>query len=186
MKKSLSGFDLPASSIPPPTLEHLPSLEWLRAKEWPCLVGPPAQAKATSSSPPGTRPAMLVTRSATPPRPSSSGRSTGLADTSVDKVYESALPADAVIVSQVGFAPLDDTGPQLLFRFVAAANQRGAVASAGHWRFEEWGRFLPNETTAVSCSTVCCTTASWLSPTGSCSGCERRARQEKGPKAKAS
>jgi hypothetical protein len=41
-------------------------------------------------------------------------------------------------------------GPQLLFRFVAAANQRGAVATAGHWRFEEWGGFLPNETAAVS------------------------------------
>ena len=37
-----------------------------------------------------------------------------------------------------------------MFRFVAAANQRGAVATAGHWRFEEWGGFLPNETAAVS------------------------------------
>lgn len=42
----------------------------------------------------------------------------------------------------------DDTGAQLLFRFVAAANGRRIVAIASHWPFEEWGRFLPNETTA--------------------------------------
>ena len=51
------------------------------------------------------------------------------------------------MIDEVGFAPLDDTGAQLLFRFVAAAYERRAVAIASHWPFEEWGRFLPNETT---------------------------------------
>ena len=74
----------------------------------------------------------------------------GLADNSVGKVVESVLRADAVIVDEVGFAPPDDTDAQLLFRFVAAAYERHALAIASHWPFEDWGRFLPNETTAVS------------------------------------
>ena len=37
-----------------------------------------------------------------------------------------------------------------MFRFVAAAYERRALAVASHWPFEQWGHFLPNETTAVS------------------------------------
>jgi DNA replication protein DnaC len=74
----------------------------------------------------------------------------GLADNSVGKVIESILRADVVICDEVGFAPLDDTGAQLLFRFVAAAYERRSLAIASHWPFEQWGHFLPNETTAVS------------------------------------
>lgn len=46
--------------------------------------------------------------------------------------------------------PLDSTGSQLLFRLVAAAYERRSLAIASHWLFEEWGRFLPNHSTAVS------------------------------------
>ena len=53
----------------------------------------------------------------------------GLADNSVGKVIDSVLRADAVVIDEMGFAPLDDTGAQLLFRFVAAAYERRA---AGH------------------------------------------------------
>ena len=49
-----------------------------------------------------------------------------------------------------GFAPLDDTGAQLLFRFIAAAYERRSIALASHWAFDQWGRFLPEHTTAVS------------------------------------
>jgi DNA replication protein DnaC len=45
----------------------------------------------------------------------------GLADNSVGKLIENMLRNDLVIVDELGFAPLDDTGAQLLFRFVAAA-----------------------------------------------------------------
>ena len=41
-------------------------------------------------------------------------------------------------------------GTQLLFRFVAAAYERRSLGVASHWPFEEWGRFLPVQTTAVS------------------------------------
>ena len=53
-------------------------------------------------------------------------------------------------VDELGFAPLDDTGAQLLFRFVAAAYERRSLGIGSHWPFESWGRFLPEHTTAVS------------------------------------
>src|SRR6266702_3826956 len=55
-----------------------------------------------------------------------------------------------VLVDEAGFAPLDDTGAQLLFRFVSAAYERRALGLASHWPFDQWGRFLPEHTTAVS------------------------------------
>jgi hypothetical protein len=41
------------------------------------------------------------------------------------------------------------TGAQPLFRFVAAAYERRSLGIASHWPFESWGRFLPENTTAV-------------------------------------
>ena len=72
----------------------------------------------------------------------------GLADNSVGRVIEAILRAEYVIVDELGFAPLDDTGAQLLFRFVAAAYERRSLGVASHWPFEEWGRFMPEHTTA--------------------------------------
>jgi DNA replication protein DnaC len=74
----------------------------------------------------------------------------GLADNSVGKLIETVLRNDLIIVDEVGFAPLDSTGSQLLFRFVAAAYERRSLAIASHWPFEEWGRFLPEHSTAIS------------------------------------
>ncbi|WP_305000101.1 ATP-binding protein [Kribbella orskensis] len=74
----------------------------------------------------------------------------GLADNSVGKVLDTLLRNDLIMVDEVGFAPLDDTGAQLLFRFVAAAYERQALGIASHWPFESWGRFLPEHNTAVS------------------------------------
>jgi len=74
----------------------------------------------------------------------------GLADNSVGRVIESVLRAEFVILDELGFAPLDPTGAQLLFRFVAAAYERRSLGVASHWPFEEWGRFLPEHTTAAS------------------------------------
>jgi hypothetical protein len=74
----------------------------------------------------------------------------GLADNSVGKVIDQTLRAEFVIVDELGFAPLDDAGTQLLFRFVAAAYERVSLGVASHWPFDQWGRFLPEPTTAVS------------------------------------
>ena len=74
----------------------------------------------------------------------------GLADNTVGKIIDSLLRADLLILDEIGFAPLDDTGTQLLFRLVAAAYERRSLAVASHWPFEQWGRFLPEHTTAAS------------------------------------
>jgi DNA replication protein DnaC len=65
-------------------------------------------------------------------------------------VIEQILRADLIMVDEVGFAPMDDTGAQLFFRLVAAAYEHRALGIGSHWPFEEWGRFLPEHTTAVS------------------------------------
>jgi hypothetical protein len=50
------------------------------------------------------------------------------------------IRASWLIVVELGFAPLDAVGTQLLFRFVAAAYERRS-----HWPFEAWGRFIPDD-----------------------------------------
>jgi DNA replication protein DnaC len=74
----------------------------------------------------------------------------GLADNTVGKIIESLLRVDLIILDELGFAPLDDTATQLLFRLVAGAYERRSLAIASHWPFEQWRRFLPEQTTAVS------------------------------------
>jgi DNA replication protein DnaC len=74
----------------------------------------------------------------------------GLADNTVGEIIESLLRVDLIILDELSFAPLDDTGTQLLFRLVAGAYERRSLAIGSHWPFEQWGRFLPEQTTAVS------------------------------------
>jgi IstB-like ATP binding protein len=85
----------------------------------------------------------------------------GVADNSVGRVIDTLLRHDLVIVDEVGFAPLDDTGTQLLFRFVAAGFERRALGIASHWLFEQ---FEADEY---------CTIMDWI-----CCGEERRRAQD--------
>ncbi|HZM67995.1 MAG TPA: ATP-binding protein, partial [Nakamurella sp.] len=71
-------------------------------------------------------------------------------DNTVGKVIDTLLRNDVIMIDEIGFAPLEDTGTQLLFRLVAAAYERRSLAIASHWSFDQWGRFLPEHTTAVS------------------------------------
>jgi len=87
----------------------------------------------------------------------------GLADNTVGKVISGLLRNELMLIDELGFAPLDDTGSQLLFRFVAAAYERRSLGVASHWPFEEWGHFLPVQTTAVSLLDASCITRSWWS-----------------------
>lgn len=149
--KTIDEFDVEASSIPRPTFEYLASLEWIRAKENPVLIGPAGTGKSHALIAAGhaaVEAGFRVRYFTAAELVETLYR--GLADNSVGRVIESILKADAVLVDEVGFAPLDHTGAQLLFRFVAAAYERRALGIASHWPFEEWGRFLPEHTTAVS------------------------------------
>jgi DNA replication protein DnaC len=149
--KTLDEFDVAASSIPRATFDYLASLEWVGAQENLCLVGPAGTGKSH----------MLIALGVAAIQAGHRVRYftaadlvdtlyRGLADNSVGRVIETVLRADLVIVDELGFAPLDDTGAQLLFRFVAAAYERRALGVGSHWPFDQWGRFLPEHTTAVS------------------------------------
>ena len=151
VSKTLDEFDVEASSVPRATFDYLVSLEWIGAKENLCLVGPAGTGKSH----------LLV---ALGHHAVEEGRRVryftatelvetlyrGLADNSVGRVIEQILKADLILIDEIGFAPMDDTGAQLFFRVVAAAYERRSLGIGSHWPFEDWGRFLPEHTTAVS------------------------------------
>ena len=149
--KALDEFDRTVSSISAATLDYLTTLEWITAQENLCLVGPAGTGKSH----------LLVALGVAAVQAGHRVRYftaaelvetlyRGLADNSVGKVIDTLLRNQLIICDEVGFAPLDDTGAQLLFRFVAAAYERRSLGIASHWPFESWGRFLPEHTTAVS------------------------------------
>lgn len=149
--KTLEQFDVAASSIPTATFDYLASLEWIRAAENVCLIGPAGTGKSH----------MLIALGVAAVEHGHKVRYftaadlvdtlyRGLADNSVGRVIDTQLRNDLILIDELGFAPLDDTGAQLLFRFVAAAYERRSLGIGSHWPFEAWGRFLPEHTTAVS------------------------------------
>jgi len=149
--KTIEEFDVAVSSIPQATFDYLASLEWIRAAENYCAVGPAGTGKSHSLVAFG----VAAVQAGHKVRYFTAADLVealyrGLADNSVGRVIENLLKADLVVIDEVGFAPLDDTGAQLLFRFVAAAYERRSLAIGSHWPFDQWGRFLPEHTTAVS------------------------------------
>jgi DNA replication protein DnaC len=149
--KTLEEFDRSASAVPGATLDYLASLEWVTAAGNLCLAGPAGTGKSH----------LLVALGAAAAQAGRKVRyhtAAGLAETlyralagnSAGKVIGTLLRNDLIIIDKVGFAPLDDTGAQLLFRVAAAACERRAPGIASHWPFESWRRFLPEHTTAVS------------------------------------
>jgi len=149
--KRLEDFDVKASSIPAATLDYLASLEWVRATENVCLIGPAGTGKSHilvalghAAVEAGHRVRYITAAELV------ETLYRGLADNSVGRVIDTVLRNDVVLLDELGFAPLDDTGGQLLFRFIAAAYERRSIGIATHWPFESWGRFLPDHTTAVS------------------------------------
>jgi DNA replication protein DnaC len=142
--KTLDEFDVAASLVKGATFDYLASLEWIRAKENVCLVG---QA--------GTGKSHLVV--ALGHRAVEEGRRVryfsatdlvetlyrGLADNSVGRVIEQIMKADLVLIDEIGFAPMDDTGAQLFFRVVAAAYENTSLGIGSHWPFEKARMFGP-------------------------------------------
>ncbi|MGH9250318.1 MAG: IS21-like element helper ATPase IstB [Acidimicrobiales bacterium] len=149
--KTLDEFDVAASSVPRATFDYLASLEWVRGHENVCLIGPAGTGKShvlvglgVAAVQAGHRVRYYTAADLV------ETLYRGIADNSVGRVIDTLLRHDLIIVDELGFAPLDDTGAQLLFRFIAAAYERQALGIGSHWPFESWGRFLPEHTTAVS------------------------------------
>jgi DNA replication protein DnaC len=149
--KSLDEFKVAASSVPQATFDYLSGLEWIPKAENLCLVGPAGTGKSHllvalghAAVAAGYKVRYLTAAELV------EQLYRGMADNSVGRVIDTLLRHDLIILDEVGFAPLDDTGTQLLFRFVAAAYERRALGVASHWPFEQWGRFLPEHVTATS------------------------------------
>ena len=151
MFMTVEEFMVASSSVPQATFDYLASLEWIRGAENLCLVGPAGTGKShvlIALGHAAVAEGMRVRYFAAADLVEALYR--GLADNSVAKIIDSLLRADLVIVDELGFAPLDLAGTQLLFRFVAAAYERRSLGIASHWPFDAWGRFLPEHTTAAS------------------------------------
>jgi DNA replication protein DnaC len=149
--KTLEEFNLSLSSVPQASFDYLSSLEWIRAAENLCLVGPAGTGKShllLAFGHAAVAQGMRVRYFAAADLVETLYR--GLADNSVAKIIDNLLRSELVIVDELGFAPLDLAGTQLLFRFVAAAYERRSLGIASHWPFDAWGRFLPEHTTAAS------------------------------------
>jgi len=149
--KTVEQFDLAASSFPAATWDYLCSLEWIRARENFAAVGPAGTGKSHSQIAVGIaaiHAGFKVRYLAADDLVETLYR--GLADNSVGRIIEGLLRNDLVIIDELGFAPLDHTGTQLLFRFVAAAYEHRSLAISSHQPFDQWGTFLPEHTTATS------------------------------------
>ena len=149
--KRFDDFQVAASSVPPATVDYVASLEWLRARENLCLIGPAGTGKShllVAAGQAAVLAGFKVKYTIAADLVETLYR--GLADNTVGRVIDQLLRHDAILVDELGFAPLDDIGTQLLFRFVAAAYERRSLGVASHWPFDQWGRFLPQQSTAAS------------------------------------
>ncbi len=151
VRKSVEEFKVAESAVPQTTFNYLASLEWVRAKENLVLVGPAGTGKShllVALGHAAVAAGLRVRYFAAVDLVEDLFR--GLADNSVGKILDQLVRSDLVICDELGFAPLDSRGSQLLFRFVAAMYERRSLAIASHWPFEEWGRFFPETVTATS------------------------------------
>ncbi len=149
--KTLAEFNLAESSIPAASHDYLITLDWIGRADNLCLVGPAGTGK--------THYLIALGRAAV-----EAGHRVryftaieliehlyrAVADNTVGRAIETVCRNELIVIDEIGFAPLDHTGCQLMFRLVAAAYERRAVAIASHSPFEAWGRFLPDQPTAVS------------------------------------
>jgi DNA replication protein DnaC len=149
--KTLDEFNLAESSINKASHDYLITLDWIGRADNLCLVGPAGTGKSHYL--------IAIGRAAV-----EHGHRVryftavelieqlwrAVADNTVGRSIEQICRHDLIIIDEIGFAPLDHTGCQLLFRLIAAAYERRSVAIASHSPFEQWGRFLPDQPTAVS------------------------------------
>ena len=161
MTKTLEEFDVAASSVKQQTFDYLAGLEWIRARENLCLVGPAGTGKSH----------LLV---ALGHRAVDEGNRVryftatelvetlyrALADNSVGKVIGGIMKADLILVDEIGFAPMDTTGAELFFRVVAAPTNTGPSASDRTGPSRSGESSSPSTPPRSVCSTGCSITAS--------------------------
>jgi DNA replication protein DnaC len=165
--KTLNGFNLAESSITRASHDYLVTLDWITRADNVCLVGPAGTGKSH----------YLIGLGRTAVEAGHRVRYftaveliehlwRAVADNTVGRTIEAICRNDLIIIDEIGFAPLDHTGCQLLFRLIAAAYERRSVAIASHSPFDQWGKFLPDQPTAVSLLDRLCHHAHIITTTG--------------------
>jgi DNA replication protein DnaC len=151
IEKTLDEFQLDESSIPRASHDYLITLDWIPRADNLCLIGPPGTGK--------THYLIALGRAAVEAGHRVRYYSAielvetlwrGQADNTIGKTIEQICRNDLICIDEIGFAPLEPVLSQLLFRLISAAYERRSVAIASHTPFEEWGRFLPDQPTAVA------------------------------------
>jgi len=167
MVKTLEEFNVGESTITRASHDYLITLEWIHKATNLCLVGPAGTGKSHYL--------IALGRAAV-----TDGYKVryftavelveqlyrAVADNTVGKTIEQICRNELIIIDEIGFAPLDHTGCQLLFRLVAAAYEHRSIAIGSHNPFEQWGRFLPDQPTAVSLLDRLCHHAHIITTTG--------------------
>jgi DNA replication protein DnaC len=149
--KALGEFKVAQYSVPQVTFDCLASLEWIRATENLCLVGPAGTGKSHLLAGLGHAAVAADSEFATSPPPTWWRSCTAASPTTLwAMLIDSLLRSDLIVVDELGCAPLDAEGSQLLLRFVAAAYERRSLGVGSHRPFDQWGTFLPEHTNAVS------------------------------------
>ena len=145
--KTIEGFDLAASSIAAPTWAYLTSLEWISARENLTLIGPAGTGKSHVPIALWHQPSIPACGSGTSSPPSSSRTSTAAWRTTASGSHRDPAPTRP---DHLRRGRLRTAGQHRQPVAVAAAYERRSLAIASHWPFEEWGRFLPDHSTAIS------------------------------------
>ncbi len=167
--KTLDEFDVRASSVKQTTFDYLSSLEWVRAKENLCLVGPAGTGKShllVALGHAAIEAGFRVRYFSAVELVETLYR--GLADNSVGRVLEGILKADLILIDEIGFAPDGPhRRPALLpprrRRLRASVPRRRlALALRGLGTLPARSRQRPS-----ACSTGCCTTTCSSSPRAS-------------------
>ena len=131
--KTLEEFDIAASSIPPATFDYLSSLEWIRAAENVCLIGPAGTGKSHTLIALGT--AAVEHGHRTRYFTAAELVETlyrGLADNSVGKLIDALLPA--------GIVPRTRTASVTRYRVSVSRRRRRRTGTAVVRRCRPGGR----------------------------------------------
>ena len=151
VEKTLDEFHLDESSIPRASHDYLTTLDWIRRADNLCLIGPPGTGK--------THYLIALGRAAV-----EAGHRVryytaielvetlwrAQADNTVGKTIEAICRNDLICIDEIGFAPLEPVLSQLLFRLISTAYEKRSLGIASHTPFEDWGRFIPDQPTAVA------------------------------------
>ncbi|MDH5519322.1 MAG: ATP-binding protein, partial [Acidimicrobiia bacterium] len=131
--KTLDEFNIDESSIPKASHDYLVTLDWIDRADNLCLVGPAGTGKShyliavgRAAIEAGHRVRYFTAAELI----EHLWRAT--ADNTVGRTIEQLCRNQLLIIDEIGFAPLDHTGCQLLFRLVAAAYEKRSLAIGSH------------------------------------------------------